>query len=917
MRKTYSYLFTLLLASLLTITAHSQNTTVSGNVKNSVTNDVVPAVSVTIKGTSTGTFTDDKGNFRLTTSSKPPFVLVFSSVGFETQEQTVNDAAAPVSLSFVPSSQLGTEVVVSASRVPERILESPVSIERVNATAIRVAPAATYYDIVGSLKGVDVVTSSLTFKTPTTRGFAGSGNTRFNQLVDGMDNQAPGLNFSVGTIVGLSELDVDNMELLPGASSALYGPGGMNGTLLVSSKDPFKYTGLSFQIKEGIMNTDSRYRDVSGYHNWAVRWAQNVNNKFAYKINAELIQAKDWLAADKRNYDRMSTTQKVIPGTRLSDPNYDGINVYGDETTADIRAVLQGIGQQAPFLQPYINTLMGSAINVSRTGYDEKDILDPNTLNFKLGGSLNYRFSDKLEGILMMNWGTGNSIYTGSDRYSFKDFKMAQYKLELKGRRFYVRAYTTQENAGQSFNATVTTRLTNEAWKPTITFVNGNPAPKPTDWLVQYSQAYLANKMGGAADIDAHNAARAVADQGRPAAGSQQFKQIFDKVRGVSISDGGGLFIEKSDLYQIEGQYNLTDYTSKVAEVLVGGNYKQYALNSEGTLFTDSTGPIHIWEIGAYIQATRRFFNDRLKLTFSGRYDKNENFEGRFTPRATAVVTVAKNSNIRLSYQTAYRFPSTQQQFIDLNIGGGVQLIGGNESFQTYYGFDKNAPYTINADGTAGSAHVFNTFRPESVSSFELGYKGLHAGGKFLIDAYGYYGKYQDFLARTTIGQARNPGSPNVATDQKFSVPINVAGDITTYGWGLGLDYRFTRVWTLSGNLSSDVLDGVPDNYVASFNAPRYRANITLSNSGFGKTKRLSGSVSYRWQDTFYYEGDFANGDIHQISTVDAQFTYKLPKIRSGIKLGANNLLNQYYFNAVGNSFVGGLYYISFGYNIF
>ena len=55
-------------------------------------------------------------------------------------------------------------------------------------------------------------------------------------FVDGMDNQAPGLNFSVGAIIGLSELDVDNLELLSGASSALYGPGGMNGTLLMTSK---------------------------------------------------------------------------------------------------------------------------------------------------------------------------------------------------------------------------------------------------------------------------------------------------------------------------------------------------------------------------------------------------------------------------------------------------------------------------------------------------------------------------------------------------------------------------------------------------------------------------------------------------------------------------------------------------------
>ena len=135
-------------------------------------------------------------------------------------------------------------------------------------------PAVNFYDVISTLKGVDVTTSSLTFKAPTTRGFGGSGNTSFNQLVDGMDNQAPGLNFSVGAIIGLNELDIDNLELLSGATSALYGPGGMNGTLLMTSKNPFKYQGLSFIIKQGMLHVDGRERPVSPYYNWSLRWAK-------------------------------------------------------------------------------------------------------------------------------------------------------------------------------------------------------------------------------------------------------------------------------------------------------------------------------------------------------------------------------------------------------------------------------------------------------------------------------------------------------------------------------------------------------------------------------------------------------------------------------------------------------------------
>ncbi|HNF43110.1 MAG TPA: carboxypeptidase-like regulatory domain-containing protein, partial [Ferruginibacter sp.] len=196
MRKVASYMAGILLANILTIAAYAQNITINGNVRNSVTKEGTGAVSVVIKGTEYGTFTDDKGNFKLSVKSLPVTLLI-SSVGYDLQEVTVTSASKTISVDFVPSNALGQEVVVAANRVPQRILESPVSIERISAANIRNSPVSNYYDVVTTLKGVDITTSSLTFKTPTTRGFNSSGNTRFNQLVDGMDNQAPGLNFSV------------------------------------------------------------------------------------------------------------------------------------------------------------------------------------------------------------------------------------------------------------------------------------------------------------------------------------------------------------------------------------------------------------------------------------------------------------------------------------------------------------------------------------------------------------------------------------------------------------------------------------------------------------------------------------------------------------------------------------------------
>lgn len=917
MRKSYRLLAACLAIALFSFSAFSQSITVSGTISNSLSKEAVPAVSVSVKNTSTGTFTNSEGAFSIKVASLP-VTLVFSSVGYSSQEIVVTDPSVKLAVSFVPSSELGQEIVVSASRVAERILQSPVTIERINSAAIRTSAASSYYDMVSSLKGVDVIASSLTFKTPSTRGFSGSGNTRFNQVVDGMDNQAPGLNFSVGAVLGLSELDVDNMELLPGASSALYGPGGMTGTLLINSKSPFKYEGLSFQVKTGIMNIGRGERDASPYYNWAIRVAEKVSDKFAFKINAELIQAKDWLADDYRNYKRLGSDGNITAGTRTTDPNYDGVNSYGDETSVNLKTLLNGLAGQVPFWASYINTLP-SNIPVSRTGYTENEVANPNTVNFKFGGALHYKISPKIEAILMGHFGTGNTLYTGLGRYSLLNLKMAQYKFELKSDDWFIRAYTTQENAGQSYNLVANGQLFNEAWKPSVTRTNGVPTPQATDWYVQYAFAYMNAKLAGQQEIDAHNSARAIADIGRPKAGSSQFNNLWKQVRSRPIPNGG-LFLDKTDLYMVEGQYNLTKALNKVAEVIVGGNFKQYVLNSEGTLFADKPGePITINEYGAYIQVAKEIVPNVWKLTGSGRYDKNENFKGRFTPRISSVLTVAKNHNIRLSYQSAYRFPSTQQQWIDLDAGSTYRLIGGVKDMWDKYDLINNPGYdptTIPPQGSNPQKVPYIEVKPESVNSFELGYKAVIAS-KLLIDMYGYYGIYTDFLSRRDVAQFATGVTPSLANPFKgISVVVNAPGKVKTYGWGVSAEWQLPANFSVVGNLSSDKIQDVPDGFDAAFNTPSLRSVLTFANKGFGSQKRLAANVSWRWQKGFYYDSDFVDGQVDAFNVVDAAISYRCPKIKTLIKLGANNVLNEYYRTSIGNPSIGGLYYVSFTYNL-
>ncbi len=967
MKRFLSHMGLFCLATMMVFSANAQSaSTITGTVKNSISSESVTAVSVTVKGGNAGTFTDDKGNFKLYINQKLPLTLIFSSVGFENKEVVVNAGDTKVAVSLKPGYVLGSDVVVSASRVAERILESPVSIERVSAAQIRSTPAASYYDILANLKGVDVVAASLTFKSISTRGFNGSGNTRLNQLIDGMDNQAPGLNFSVGTMVGLTELDVDNMELLPGASSALYGSGGMNGTVLINSKNPFKYQGLSFQIKQGVNHVDNYERPQAAYKDYTVRWASKIGDRWAYKMSAQYTEAQDWLAHDATNYSRNTGTAngQTITGYRSNDMNYDGVNVYGDETTSALSTIfssvkagvvgaltaayggnatagnaayasIYGAAQAGPYsgslanytaflrganaaLVPYANYLYGDAkgmftgVNVSRTGYNEADILDPVAKNLKVSGSLHYKINDKTEASFSAYTGSGNTVYTGSDRYSLNALNMSQFKFEVKSKNWYARAYQTLEDAGNSYNATITTRLFNEAWKSSNT------------WYPTFTAAYVAYKDAGMSSVDAGNAARNVADAGRPT-GHVGSTELFKSIANIPISQGGGKFLDKSSLNVLEGQYNLTDLLGLGqydADLLIGGSLKNYNLNSQGTLFADTTARININESGSYAQLSKKFFGDILKVSLSGRYDKNDNFAGRFTPRASAVVKIAEDNNLRVSYQQAYRFPTTQNQWINLLVGGGTRLMGGLPQLRDYYHFNTNPAYSL-ASVLAGAPvqQQFGEFKPESMSSFEVGYKTL-INKKLLIDFYAYTGKYTNFLSGVTVLQSRNAANPQLSdllsasTRIAYSISTNAPGDVSTSGWGISADYLLPNNFSFSTSVYTDEIGNLPSGFISYFNTPLFRANFALNNSGFLLKNRLGFGANLHYQDDFTYEGTFAVGKVNSFSTIDAVITYKVPSIKSMIKVGGTNILNKYYQTAYGSPSIGGLYYVSFAYNI-
>ncbi|UCE69865.1 MAG: TonB-dependent receptor, partial [Flavobacteriaceae bacterium] len=794
----------LLLSMLLMAMGAYAQTTVRGNVSDESGNPI-PAANVVVVGTTAGTTADFDGNFVLQTSATPPFELRISAIGYSTSTVEVTSNNQTLSITLSEAQTFLEEVVVSASRTPERIFESPVSVERFGLKEIQGTSAATFYEGLQNLKGVDINTNSLTFQSINTRGFATFANTRFMQLVDGMDNTAPGVNFVLGNLVGMSELEVQSIEILPGASSALYGAGAFNGILFMTSKSPFDYQGISAYFKTGFTQQDAA--GSNEYYDFGVRAAHAFNDKLAIKANFSFLQGEDWHAN--------SVEDLLRPGATREDPAYDGLNVYGDEVS-----VLLNFDAAAGLPSGTV----GSA-QVSRTGYAEADMLNYNAQSVKTDFSLYYRpFADDLEIIYNGRIGRGNTIYQGINRYAIRDFNMQQHKVEIRNNNFFVRGYITSEGSGDSYDTRFAAINVNRRWKSDV------------QWFTDYAETFIGARLGVGTGIQlpedqAHALARQAADTGRFLPGTPDFQRAFNEV----IADGdlttGSKFIDNTKFRHVDANYNFAHLTSDFADIMIGGSFREYELNSQGTIFTDIDGPITYNEYGAYLQLQKKFLDDRLKFVGSVRYDKNEFFDGFFSPRASILATLGekRNHNIRFSVQQGFRNPTTQDLFIGLNAGRAI-LVGSapdnlDRDIRT---FDlSQSGQTLTGSPTAtvvGRAAYDNAFslasvsagipqapinpdpnsefdtplvQPEEITAFEVGYRAQL--GRIAIDLSGYYNQYENFISQTTVlvpfyGQVGDNSLSLLALQNGDFFPYqpytNALADIESYGVTVGVDAK-------------------------------------------------------------------------------------------------------------------------------
>jgi len=910
-------------------------TTISGTVKDAKTGEFLPGANVKVSRKSVGTSTDFDGRFELKTTDNPPFTIEISMIGYKTEEVQITKKNQKVEVSLSENETSLDEIVVSASRTPERIMESPVTVERMDIREIKNTSSPSFYDGLENLKGVDVNTNSLTFKSVNTRGFATFANTRFMQLVDGMDNSSPALNFALGNLLGMSELDVNTVELLPGASSALYGANAFNGIMFMTSKSPFEHQGISVSLKSGLTSQDAA--GDNEYNDFNIRMAYAFSDKFAAKATLSYLKGTEWFATDYRNTRNGTYTS----GDRNSDRNYDGLNVYGDEVSTNIRGVAQTL-ERLGILPNGASALVPSE-NISRTGYDERDLMTYEARSVKFGSSLNYRpfGDDRFEIIWDSKFGVGNTIYQGTNRYNIKDFFMEQHKLEFRGKNFFVRGYMTNEDAGNSYDTRFAAININRAWKDDNT------------WFGQYTGAYVQGTLAGLTSDQAHAIARQTAESGRFLPGTPQFQEAFDRITADPDLVTGSKFQDNTKLYHIDANYNFQDMIDW-AEFQIGGSYRLYSLNSSGSIFTDYDGPIDYDEFGIYTQMQKKFLeDDRLKLTTSLRYDKAQNFDGNFSPRVSLAYAAGegKNQNFRASFQTGFRNPTTQDQYIGLNAGRAYLVGSAPDNLDRYQtqpllvsGFGQGilGTPTTTVSGRAAYENAFSAesvsrgaptkadvalVKPEKVTAYEVGYRGLVKTGEknITIDLSAYYNSYQDFIAGknviTPFYGTVGDNSLSLAALQNgdftvFQTYTNSAADINSYGASIGLNTKIFNNFDLGFNYTYAKFDfdqaSDPD-FEAGFNTPEHKVKVQFGNTNL--FKNFGFNMNVRWQNAFVWESTFLDATVDGRTVLDAQINYSIPKFKSVIKLGGANLGGQEYFSAPGVGAIGSQYYISWTIN--
>ena len=897
LKRLFSFIIPLLFAK------YSKAQTISGKIYNTNKESLVGAYITVPSINGVGAISDENGAFSLKVNTFP-VTLKVSYLGYLDNQVVVKSPSSKLAIIMKEAKEnVLTGAVVKASRVTEKQKEAPLTVESIGIKAIKDAPAASFYESLGNLKGVDVTAASLGFRVVNTRGFNSTSPVRSLQLIDGVDNQSPGLNFSLGNFLGASDIDIQRVNVIAGASSAFYGPNAFNGVISMETKSPFLFPGVMAEIKVGERQMGQVQFRIADYFN-----NEQGEQKFGYKLTASYMQANDWEA---ENYQptQDSDFDETNPG------GYDAVNRYGDENYEDR---LNPTGQlDYPGLGAFY-----------RTGYREVDLVDYSTDNVKLNTALFYKINKETELEYAFNYSGGSTVYQGDNRYKLENIRFWQNKIELRNKgKYFLRAYSTNEDAGDTYDIVATGfELNNRAidnnqwftsyanrWRQPysagykVQKLPGYPTYSPAvhdnvpNWIEKFLNPFLAQHQDS---IRAwHEDIRALNDGSgggiyspRFIPGTAEFDSVFQDITTRLFTDNGTRFFDRSALYHAQGEYI---FTPSFGKITVGANGRLYRPNSRGTILKD-TGDVTItnYEGGVYSGIEKRWLMDRVIANVTTRVDKNQNFDFLVSPAASLIYKHRTNHVFRTSFSSAIRNPTLADQYLYYDVGR-ARLLGNLDGYDSLIDVQSFIDYSA----TTLQPDLLKYFdvdpiRPEQARTIEFGYKGNIADQSLFIDAGYYFTSYTNFIGYNIGIDAYIDPVNNFPTNiGVYRVAANAKSRVTTQGIAIGLNYYFKK-YALGGNYSWNQLNkkGSDDPIIPAFNTPEHKFNISFSGEKlklpYLKGEHFGFGLNYKWIEGFIFEGSPQfTGTVPTYDMLDIQINYQVPSLKTTFKLGASNVL--------------------------
>jgi len=411
--KTKNLIKTVLFALLMFVAniVQAQNT-ISGSVSDADNGEAIPGANVIVVGSNTGGATDFDGNFSFSTSSDFPLTIQISSIGFGTQTIELTSADQEINVELQLGQNLD-EIVISASRRPQKVLDSPQSVSIISSRDLE--NSANITDPIRSLvniPGVQLQQQSANVINIEMRSGDGVFGTSTFPMLDYRNLFNPTSSSFLSYQSGLSNIDIARVEVVRGANSALYGPGVSSGIVHFLTKNPIDYPGTTVELIGGSLKTQG----IALRHAWS-----NKNKTFGYKINARTLKGDDF--------------------------NFDPNDANDNQNVAEFADSISEPGIVGGVADP---TVPGKTILTNSELYPSgKKGLQTNYSNSSYNIHLEYRPNDKTNMFLSGGVNQGDGFFANSQGYGRTDGNEMWSQFRIQSGGLFAQLYTVANDGGE------------------------------------------------------------------------------------------------------------------------------------------------------------------------------------------------------------------------------------------------------------------------------------------------------------------------------------------------------------------------------------------------------------------------------------------------------------------------------------